>query len=448
MHAYQQETTGIRQMHLSVFVAATGNHIAGWRIPEALTSAEDFSALLAITKIAERGKFDFAFFADAPVCAMADLPSFALKLEPATLLAALSVQTSQIGLVATISSTFTEPYNLARAIASVDQISGGRAGWNVVTTASPEAAANFGRELPDHGLRYEIADEYLQVVQGLWDSWEAGGLVANKETGQYLDLSKVHVLNHNGKYFKVRGPLCASRSPQGQPVVVQAGSSGAGQRFAAKYAEVVFTVQQEMSEAQRFYQGLKEQVVANSRPPDHCAVMPGLLTVVGRTEEEVRKKLAHLASLVIPGSALATMSERLGHDMSQYSLDEPVPDLPVAPTGVQSYAQVIYAKAKRERLTLREVHNLFALSRGYLMMTGTPKAIADTMEEWLVGRACDGFMLVPAFFPGDLAEFVNLVVPELQRRGLFRKDYARKTLRSHLGLPEPRNRFAKEASSE
>lgn len=435
-------------MHLSVFVAATGNHIAGWRIPEALTSAEDFSALLAITKIAERGKFDFAFFADAPVCAMADLPCFALKLEPATLLAALSVHTSQIGLVATISSTFTEPYNLARAIASVDQISGGRAGWNVVTTASPEAAANFGRELPDHGLRYEIADEYVQVVQGLWDSWESGGLVANKETGQYLDLTKVHVLNHNGKYFKVRGPLSASRSPQGQPVVVQAGSSGAGQRFAAKYAEIVFTVQQEMREAQRFYRGLKEQVIANGRSPDHCAVMPGVLTVVGRTDEEVRKKLAHLASLVIPGSALATMSERLGHDFSEYPLDEPVPDLPVAPSGVQSYAHVIYAKAKRERLTLREVHNLFALSRGYLMMTGTPKAIADTMEEWLVGRACDGFMLVPAFFPGDLAEFVDLVVPELQRRGLFRRDYAGTTLRSHLGLPEPRNRFAKKASWE
>jgi N-acetyl-S-(2-succino)cysteine monooxygenase len=437
-----------RQMHLGIFAAAAGHHIGGWQIEGAQSNSEDFGALLNIAQTAERGKFDFIFFSDGPVCLPDGPPSFVFLPEPMTLLGAIASRTSRVGLIATVSSTFTEPYNLARAIGSIDHISSGRAGWNVVTTASKDAAANFGRELPLHDLRYEIADEYLQVVQGLWDSWELGGRVANKETGQFIDVSKVHTLDHRGKHFNVRGPLGMSRSPQGQPVIVQAGSSRAGQQFAAKYAEVVFTVQQDMQEAKRFYAGIKEQVAAVGRSPDHCKILPGFYPVVGRTDEEAIEKYEKLRKFVSPGSALATMSERYGHDMSKYSMDDPVPELPFSATGVQTFSQVMYNKARREGLTLKDIHDVFALSRGYVLVRGTPKGVADVMESWLTENACDGFVITPAFFPGAFDDFIELVIPELQRRKLFRADYQGTTLRSHLGLTEPENRFAKSRLEE
>jgi len=433
---------GKRQLHLGVFALATGHHAAGWRMPGALTRADDFPALLAVTQIAERAKLDCIFFADAPSSAPDGPPGFMLNLEPMTLLAALAVSTERIGLVATVSSTFTEPYNLARYVASVDQISKGRAGWNVVTTSDAPSAANFGRELPPHDARYAVADEYVQVVQGLWDSWEDGALIADAETGQYIDKTKRHAIDHAGTNFKVKGPSSIARSPQGQPVIVQAGSSAAGQNFAAKYAEVVFTVQQDIGEAQRFYRGMKEKAGA-SRSPDHLKIMPGIFPVVGRTEAEAREKYAMFRSYIRPGTALAAMSQRLGHDMAHYPMDAPFPQLPDSKTGTQTYARIMYTKAQREGLTLRDIHDLFAMSRGYLLAVGTPQHVADVMEEWFAGRACDGFMLTPAYFPGELEIFCDLVVPELQRRGLFRSDYAGTTLRSHFGLPVPRNRFAK-----
>ena len=430
-----------RQLHLGLFVLATGHHADGWRMPGALARADDFPSLLAVTQMAERAKLDFVFFADAPSSAVDGPPGFMLNLEPMTLLAALAACTTRIGLVATVSSTFTEPYNLARYVASIDQISQGRAGWNVVTTSDAPSAANFGRALPPHDARYEIADEYLQVVQGLWDSWEAGARIADADTGQYIDKTKVHAIDHAGAHFKVKGPLSIGRSPQGQPVIVQAGSSAAGQNFAAKYAEIVFTVQQDMGEAQIFYSAMKEKA-GRLRSPDHLKIMPGIFPVVGRTEAEARAKYAMLRRYIRPGAALNAMSQRLGHDMADYPMDAPFPRLPDSKTGTQTYAKVMYAKAQREGLTLRDIHDLFAMSRGYLLAVGTPRQVADVMEEWVARRACDGFILTPAYFPGELEVFCDLVVPELQRRGLFRLDYAGTTLRSHFGLPEPKNRFA------
>jgi FMN-dependent oxidoreductase (nitrilotriacetate monooxygenase family) len=430
------------QLHLGVFVAAAGNHVAGWRIPGAITDSEDFGALLDIARTAERGKLDFVFFADSPVSSVKGNPNFIFGLEPTTLLGALAATTSRVGLIATVSSTFTEPYNLARAIGTVDRISGGRAGWNVVTTGQPGVAENFGRELPPHELRYQIADEYLRVVKGLWDSWEAGARVADKATGQFIDESKLHVLNHEGDHYSVRGPLGLSRSPQGQPVIVQAGSSGSGQAFAARHAEIIFTVQQDIDDAKAFYAGMKEQIGAAGRNPDHAKVLCGLYPVVGRTEEEARAKFDELAALIEPGSALVTMSERFGIDLTSIPLDGPVPDLQPSATGQQSFLAVLCAKARKEGLRFRDIHDLFALSRGYLLLQGTAETISDTIEQWVGEGACDGFMLVPPFFPGAFDDLVELGVPELQRRGSFRTGYRGSTLRDHLGLPEPVNQNA------
>lgn len=434
--------TTTKQLHLGVFVAAAGNHVSGWRIPGALADTEDFDALLDIVITAERAKLDFAFFADSPVSAVDSHPNFIFTLEPTTLLGALSARTTNIGLIATVSSTFTEPYNLARAIGTVDRISGGRVGWNVVTTGQPSAGENYGRSLPAHDLRYQIADEYMHVVKGLWDSWESGARVADKASGRFIDHDKLHVLHHHGKYFNVRGPLGLSRSPQGQPVIVQAGSSDSGQDFAAKHAEVIFTVQQDIDDAKRFYRGMKEKIEAAGRAADQCKILCGLYPVVGATENEAKAKFDQLSGFIKPGSALKIMSERFGVDVTGIPLDGPVPDLKSSEAGPRSFLAVMCAKAHKEGLKFRDVHDLFALSRGFLLVKGTPETVADTMAEWRDERACDGFMLIPPFFPDSFEDFVKLVVPELQRRGLFRRDYEGKTLRTHLGLAEPAHRFS------
>ena len=430
------------QMNIGVFVMATGNHFSGWRLPGSIVSAEDLPAITRLAQDAERAKYDFVFFADAASCIPTNHPSYVLKLEPTTLLAALATQTSRIGLVATLSSTLTEPYNCARLFASVDTISGGRGGWNVVTTGATEAYANYGVERPLHDDRYEIAAEYLEVVQGLWDSWEPGALKADRETGEYFDREKLHYLNHKGKHFQVQGPLSHSRSPQGQPVIVQAGSSDAGQAFAAKYAEVVFTIQQDIEEAKAFRKGLKAKVAAVGRNPDHCKILPGLFPVVGRTEEEAKAKFEELCRFIEPGSAMTVMNARYGHDMSIYPMDGPVPELPIS-QALQSFATVLLAKARRENLTMKQLHDLFALSRGYILGVGTGAQVADQMAEWFTAGACDGFMITPANFPAALDDFTEMVLPELRKRGLFREDYEGTTFRSHLGLPEPRNRYVK-----
>ncbi len=430
-----------RQMNFGVFVHTTGNHISGWRFPGAITRDEDFPAIHNVAMVAEKAKLDFVFFADTPTSMNDGLPVHLVRFEPATLLSALAVTTSRIGLVATLSTTYNEPFNLARQTASIDQLCQGRAGWNAVTTANMEAAPNYGRAIIEHDKRYEIAAEYLEVILGLWDSWEDGAIIANQETGEYFEPKKVHTLDHKGEFYQVKGPLPHSRSRQGRPVIVQAGSSPAGQAFASRYADVVFTVQQDMEEARKFREGIKRQVAAAGRSPDEVKVMPGILTVVGRTEEEAKAQFAALAASIKPGSAMKVMSERYGHDLSTYPMDGPVPELPPSPLRTQGYAEVMLAKARRENWTLKDLHDLFALSRGYLMVVGTGESVADTLEEWFKVGACDGFMLTPAYFPGPLEDFCNLAIPVLRKRGLFREDYAGDTLRSHLGLPVPKNRY-------
>jgi FMN-dependent oxidoreductase (nitrilotriacetate monooxygenase family) len=281
-------------------------------------------------------------------------------------------------------------------------LSGGRAGWNVVTSSSDRAAANFGiDQVMAHDRRYEMATEFVDVVKGLWDSWETGARVADVRSGQYLDATKIHQLDHTGPFYSVRGPLNCSRSPQGQPVIVQAGSSISGQRFAAQHAELMFTVQQDLEEARDFYRGMKQQMAALGREPDACKILPGLFPVVGRTDAEAQEKLRLLMRYVDSSSALRTMSERFGHDMSQYPLDGPVPDLPVSER-VQSYSRVLVSMARRENYTLRDLYNIMALSRGYLIVCGVASKIVDTMERWVTEGAADGFIITPAYFSCSL----------------------------------------------
>jgi FMN-dependent oxidoreductase (nitrilotriacetate monooxygenase family) len=431
-----------RRMHIGVYAMGTGNHIAGWRHPGASTSGEDLDNFIQIAQICEAAKLDFVFTGDTPACQLDDHPGSMLRFEPAILMTALAQHTSRLGLIATASTSYTAPYHVARQFASVDRISGGRAGWNVVTTSSVAAAANFGGgEHPGHELRYEIAAEHVEVVLGLWDSWEDGARILNRETGEYYDRSKVHTLDHKGKHFSVKGPLNQSRTPQGRPVIVQAGSSATGQNFAAQYAEVMFTVQHDLSEAKAFYAGMKQQMQRFGRQPGDCKIMPGLFPIVGATVEEARAKLSQLMEYTGSANAMELMSLRVGHDMSKYDLDGPIPELTASET-IQSYARVLFAKARRENQTLRDVYNNIAVARGYLVTCGTAVTIADMMEEWLAEGAADGFILMPAHFPGSLNEFAEHVIPELRRRGLFRVEYEGVTLRENLGLQVPRNRYA------
>lgn len=430
---------GQRQMHLGVYAVGTGNHIAGWRYPGATTSGEDLEVFKKIAASCERGKLDFLFVGDSLAFLPEGHPGQVTRFEPTTLLSALACSTTHLGLIGTASTTYSEPYNIARQFASLDHLSKGRAGWNVVTSTLPEAAENYGREMVEHDKRYEIAAEFVEVVQGLWDSWEDGGRVANKETGQYYDLSKVHELNYKGRYYSVKGPLNMTRTPQGRPVIVQAGSSSSGQALAGRIAEVVFTVQLELDVAQEYYSNIKKHAVAAGRRPEHCSILPGMVPIVARTDEEAQAKLAKLMTYVDSNNAMRTMSRRFGHDMSSYPLDGPVPDLPVSNLK-QGYSTVASAKAKRLGYKLRDIYNEIAIARGYLLACGSPTTVANVMQEWFEGGAMDGFVLLPAHFPEAFDDFIDLVIPELQRRGLFRKEYEGTTLREHLGLPQPKRR--------
>jgi FMN-dependent oxidoreductase (nitrilotriacetate monooxygenase family) len=428
-----------RQLHLGAFLYGTGAFLAGWRLPGAFDDNENIRNLCEIVATAERGKFDMVFFADGVGFNPSGHPSEMAKLEPTTLLAALAMCSKHIGLGGTVSTSFSDPYNVARMFSSVDHISGGRAAWNVVTSSSQSAAKNFGKRLPLHEERYKIADEFVSVVKKLWDSWQDDSFVRNRETGVFLDPSKIRPINHEGKYFSVAGALNCSRPPQGHPVIIQAGSSDAGMDLAAKYAEVVFTVQQDVDEAREFYNDLKRRVIAAGRDPDHCKVLPGLFPVVARTRAEAHAKLQQFISFIDEKIAIGTISVRFGHDMSKYPLDGPLPELPKSELS-QSFSRVMFSRAKRENMTWRQIYSLLAVGRGYIIPCGTPDDVAAVMEEWFVQKACDGFIVTPSDFPRGFNDFVNLVIPTLQKRGLFRKDYVGKTLREHLGLPRPAGR--------
>ena len=426
-----------RQMHLGVYIQAAGHHVAGWRMPGAATGGENFQVLWEITRTAELAKFDMVFLADAPFTRADFHPGTIVRLEPLTLLAALAAGTTHIGLVATASTTYTEPFNLARQLASIDHISGGRVGWNVVTGAQAGAAANFGsKPHPPHDERYAIAAEYVQVAKGLWDSWEDGAILKDTASGRFADVERLRPLNHKGKYFSVAGPLNISRPPQGYPVIVQAGASDIGRALAAAIGEVIFSVQQDLGAAKVFAAGLRGEAERIGRDPRHLKIMPGVCPIVGTSFKDAKAKLSQLASLMDPAAALRVLSDRLGRDLSPYPLDGPVPDLP--PSGImQGHATTLTRLARDHDMTLRDLRDYAASALGHRLLMGTPEEIADGLEEWFAADAADGFNLMPPWFPGAFQDFVDEVVPILQKRGLFRTEYSGRMLRDHLGLPRP-----------
>ena len=425
-----------RQMHLGVFVLGTGNHVAGWRWPGAADNFQSLAVVQEIARTAERGRFDLLFLGDGLAADPNAHPSFTTRLEPVTMLSALAATTTHVGLGATASTTYNEPFNVARLFASLDHLSGGRAAWNAVTSSAPAAGANFGRRHPPHAERYAVAEEFVDVVRGLWDCWEDDAIVIDRTTGRYINPEKVHPLNHAGKYFAVRGPLNIGRTPQGQPVIIQAGASEPGQELAARTAEVVFSVTQDIEESRAFRAGLTRRLAQHGRPPDALKVLPGVMPVIGRTAAEAREKLATLQGFVNDTNAWSMLSNRLGQDMSAYPLDGPVPDLPLPETS-HGFARAMLSKARREGMTLRDLYNLTAAARGHWVLCGTLAEIADTLEMWFTTGAADGFNILPPYFPQAFDEFVDLVVPLLQERGLFRRDYTGTTLREHLGLARP-----------
>ena len=435
-----------RQMKLGAFMRPTTIHTGAWRYPGAYPDANfNLGHLRQFARTLERGKFDAFFMADH--LAVLNMPLEALKrshtvtsFDPLTLLPALAVGTKHLGLIATASTTFEQPYLIARRFASLDHISGGRAGWNVVTTSNPDAALNFGLgEHMEHGERYRRAREFYDVVTGLWNSWADDAFIRNVESGDFFDPDKLHVLNHKGPYLSVRGPLNIARPIQGWPVIVQAGASDAGRQLAAETAEVVFAAGSRLENDQAFYADVKARAEKAGRNPDHLKILPGAFVVVGDSDEEAREKRATLDSLVHYESALASLSIALGHDASAFDPDRPLPEIPETNASKSSRERVV-SLARRENLTVRQLAQRLGGYSG-LAFVGTAKTVADKMEEWFTGRGCDGFNLLFPFLPAGLDDFVDKVVPELQRRGLFRRDYEGLTLRENLGLPRPRNQF-------
>ncbi|MDR3538976.1 MAG: LLM class flavin-dependent oxidoreductase [Acetobacteraceae bacterium] len=435
-----------RQLRLGAFMRPVSIHTAWWRYPGAQPDANfSFPAIKRFIQTLERGKFDAFFMADH--LALLNMPMPALmrsatttSFEPLTLLPALAAVTEHIGLIATASTTFDAPYHIARRFASLDHISNGRAGWNIVTTSNPDAALNFGlTEHMDHDERYRRAREFYDVVTGLWDSWADDAFVRDVENGVYFDPAKLHTLDHKGEFLSVRGPLNIARPVQGWPVIVQAGASDAGRQLAAETAEMVFAAGGRMVDAQAYYADVKARMRAFGRDPDHMKILPGTLVVVGETVAEAQAKKAKLDSLVHPDSGIASLSIALGTDASAFDLDGPLPEIPPSNQS-QSGRQRVVDLARRENLTVRQLAQR-AGTYGGLAIVGTPATIADTMEQWLFSDACDGFNVMFPYVPGGLDDFVNQVVPELQRRGLFRREYEGRTLRENLGLPRPANQF-------
>jgi FMN-dependent oxidoreductase (nitrilotriacetate monooxygenase family) len=438
--------SGTRQLHLGAFMRPVSIHTGAWRYPGAFPDANfNFAHLKRFAQTLERARFDAFFMADH--LAVLDMPIAALKrshtvtsFEPFTLLSALAAVTEHLGLVATASTTFDEPYHIARRFASLDHLSGGRAGWNIVTTANPDAALNFGYDRQiDHDERYRRAREFYDVVTGLWDSFADDAFVRDVEAGIYFDPERMHVLDHKGKHLKVRGPLNIARPVQGWPVIVQAGSSEAGRQLAAETAEVVFAAEPNLAAGQRFYADVKTRMRALGRDPDTMKILPAAFVVVGETLAEAQAKRAQLDSLVHYDSGISSLSSALGHDVSGFDPDGPLPEIPETNASKSARARILDL-ARRENLTVRQLAQKVGSYSG-LAFVGTPASIADEMEAWLAGEGSDGFNVMFPWLPGGLDDFVGGVVPELQRRGLFRREYEGRTLRENLGLPRPPNRF-------
>ena len=441
-----------KQLHLGAFMRPVGIHTAWWRVPGAFADANfNLDHLVRFAQTLERGCFDAFFMADHLAVLNMPMPALrrsgtATSFEPLTLLSALAMVTQRIGLVATASTTFDEPYHIARRFASLDHISGGRAGWNVVTTSNPDAALNFGRDdHMEHDERYRRAREFHHVVTGLWDSWADDAWLRDQESGLFFDPAKLHTLDHKGEFLSVRGPLNIARPVQGWPVIVQAGASEAGKQLAAETAEVIFGSSRMIEDGRAFYSDVKDRMRAIGRDPEGLKVLPGVLVVVGGSEAEAKRKKAELDSLVHPDSGIPNLSIRLGVDASGFDLDAPLPEVPVTNQS-QSGQAALVALARRENLTVRQLAQLVG-GYGGLQMIGTPAQIADEMQAWLETGASDGFNVMFPTVPAGLDDFVEQVVPELQRRRLFRSSYDGTTLRHHLGLPRPANRFFVEPMS-
>jgi FMN-dependent oxidoreductase (nitrilotriacetate monooxygenase family) len=438
----------MRQLHLGAFLFGVGHHAAAWRHPDVEPDAGlGFDFYRDLAHKAEAAKFDAVFFADnvgafggSPEAISRTAPAY--WWDPLTLLAALATQTSRIGLIATVSTSYMPPYHVARKFASLDHLSGGRVGWNVVTSASDFEAANFGlaHQTP-HAERYARATEHLGVVKALWDSWDDDALVLDKDAGRFYDPAKVRPIDHQGPHYQVRGPLQINRPPQGHPVIVQAGSSEDGQRLAAATAEVVFTAQQDRSAARAFAQGLKDQAEAQGRARDSIVVMPGVSIYVAETHEAAREKFDRLQAFIDPAASLAAFRGFLDWDLTGVDLDGPPPPPPLT-QGWQSRQALFYDLALRENLTVRELVGRLWAARGHLVLIGTPVEIADELEAWFRDGAADGFNILAPILPQGLDDVIDLVLPELRRRGLFRDDYTGTTLRDHLGLARPVSSFA------
>ncbi len=434
-------------MRLGMSLRGLGYHPAAWRHPQVPADGSlRFEHYVHNTQSAERGLFDMIFFADGIGIRERDEPRGSLarsgyeivEMEPMTLLPALAALTKHIGLVTTASTTYNEPYHIARKFATLDLISGGRAGWNVVTSWSEAEARNFNRDKHlEYETRYERAAEFVEVVTGLWDSWEDDAFPYDKQSGLFYDESRMHVLDHKGKHFKVRGPLNVASMPQGRPVLVQAGASEQGRDIAAASADVVYAAADNLAQAKAYYDDLKGRLARFGRDWDDLKILPGVRTVVAPTRVEAQAKLDQLQDLVDPLVGLARVFNALG-DLSGYDVDGPVPE-PVMVPEIRSNVARIMERARREKLTIRQLYN--SLTVGGFVLVGTPGDIADQLQEWYEAEACDGFNVLPTHLPVACDDFVELITPELQRRGLFRTAYEGKTLRENLGLKPHVNRY-------
>ena len=436
-----------KQLHLNLFIYPDGHHEAAWRHPDSQTDRIlDISYYQELAQRAEAAKFDAVFFADGPSLAENIQYAARFRLEPITVMTAIVAATERIGVIGTASTTYTEPYNLARQLAALDHLSKGRAGWNIVTTGAADAALNFGLDAhPLHRDRYARAEEYVDVVTKLWDSWEDDAVVADRESGVFADPDKIHRIDHVGEYFRVAGPLNAPRSPQGRPVYVQAGSSDDGRAFAARWAEAIFTAHQTLGSAQEFYADIKHRAWAVGRDPRGLKVLPGISPFIGSTAKEAEELHQQLNDLTQPEYSLAQLNRLTGVDLSAYDLDGPFPREVIDVDEERSEGsrfQLVLDIVDREQPTLRQLCHRLAGARGHRVVTGTPDQVADTIQEWAENGAADGFNVMPPWLPGGIEVFIEEVVPILRRRGLFRTEYTGTTLRDHLGLARPASQYA------
>ena len=434
-----------RQLHLNVNILHSGFVPSAWRVPEADPRAfVDVQHYVRVAQIAEAGKLDAVFLADN--AAIVDQIHFRpiTALEPTVLLACIAGGTTHIGLIGTASTSYNEPYNIARRFATLDHVSDGRAGWNVVTTADVPSARNFGLDAaPDHGQRYARASEFTSLVKALWDSWEDDAFVGDKASGSFVDPAKVQPIAHHGEFFNVQGPLNLPRSPQGHPVLVQAGASADGRELASRHAEAVFSASQSFEESLAYGRGLKARAEALGRGPDAVKVLAGLTTIIGATEAEAKRRRDDLVDLIPWSYSLTRLAGTLGLAPDRLKLDERLPDklsLPANGNGNHTFFNATLAMARRHGYTARQLIRELAGGGGHRVIVGTPEQVADDIEHWFKGGAADGFNLMPDTLPHGLQDFVDGVVPILQRRGIFRTEYEGRTLREHLGLARPLGR--------